>query len=308
MPWGGGASSVETYEIGLGGNEGFAGRNGHDLREFLQIRHVLRSFRPDVVHFHISNVLMALDVGVFTSLPCVCSWHTPTSGKMSLGIRLFFALLGRRVYFLPVSRVTWKGLKAWLPYARGEVFFNPIRLEKPLPNLPTGNSRGNVSVVGMVGRNADQKDWPSFHKVEALVKKVRPEVSFLNAGEEKPCNGRDAINKMDLFVMTSKHEELPTTLLECFASGTPVCGFIPEGGVKDILDFSNGAIRDAFIQGRSCEDLANLVLAMLDDSARRRCLAEDGRQILCNHFDAERNCSGQLMDIYRRVVKHEIDA
>ncbi len=131
-------SSVETYEIGLGGNEGFAGRNGHDLREFCQIRLVIRSIGPNVVHFHISNVLMALYVGVFTSLPCVCSWHTPTSRKMSLGIRLFFALLGRRVYFLPVSSVTWKGLKAWLPYARGEVFFNSLRLEKPLSNLPSG--------------------------------------------------------------------------------------------------------------------------------------------------------------------------
>ena len=25
-------------------------------------------------------------------------------------------------------------------------------------------------IVGMVGRNADVKDWPSFHKVEKLVK------------------------------------------------------------------------------------------------------------------------------------------
>ncbi len=294
---------VESFEIGLGGDEEFAGCSGHDLREFWQIRRVMRRFRPDIVHFHISNLLMAFYVRCFTSVPCVCTWHTPTNRKIKMGVRLFFALIGRRAYYLPVSSVTWKGLKEWLPNARGEVFFNPFKLEKPMPSLSFASIRGRFPVVGMVGRNADQKDWPSFHKVEAIVQKERPDVRFLNAGEKAPCNGLEAIGKMDLFVMTSKHEELPTTLLECFASGTPVCGFIPAGGVTDILALSNGAIRDSFIPRDNCAALANIVVSLLDNPERRKLLAEDGRQILCDHFDADENCRGQLMDIYRRCLK-----
>lgn len=288
---------VETYEIGLGGDEEFAGSSGHDMREFRQIRRVVEEFKPDIVHFHIPNLLMALYVGRLTSVPCVCSWHTPTTSRPKVGERLFFWLLGRRTYYLPVSSVTWHGLKQWLPYASGEVFFNPLKLK------PRNTRKEGPFTVGMVGRSAYQKDWPSFHKVEALVRKSRPDVMFLNAGEEKACDGPEAIQMMDLFVMTSRHEELPTTLLECFALGTPACGFIPEGGVTDILAFSNGPLREAFIGERNVSRLAEIVLALLGDPERRKALVEDGRQILSSHFDAEKNCKGQLMDIYRRLAK-----
>ena len=102
--------------------------------------------------------------------------------------------------------------------------------------------------------------------------------------------------------MTSKSEQLPTTILECFAIGTPVCGFLPEGGTVDILAFSNGSVDRAFIRERSCENLADLVLDLLTSPEQRKALVEDGQQILENHFDAEKNCKGQLMDIYRRFT------
>lgn len=186
----------------------------------------------------------------------------------------------------------------------------------------------------MVGRNADQKDWPSFHKVEELVKRrwedclvedcliedgkqsINPQilnptiqqsnnptilpVQFLNAGEHVVCDGRAAIAKMDLFVMTSKHEQLPTTVLECFALGTPICGFIPVGGTTDILGFSKGPVRDAFIAERSCEKLADIVMDLMQHPEKRQAMVDDGCQIL-EHFDAEKNCRGRLIEIYQSL-------
>ena len=107
---------------------------------------------------------------------------------------------------------------------------------------------------------------------------------------------------MDLFVMTSKHEQLPTTVLECFALGTPICGFIPVGGTSDILGFSQGPIRSAFIAERNCDKLADIVMDLLAHSEKRQALVEDGRQILENHFDAEKNCRGRLMEIYEKCT------
>ena len=346
---------VERYVIGIGGDEEFAGRNGHDIREWFQIRRVIKTFKPDVVHFHIPNLVMALYLRVRTLKPSnpqtlklsnpqtlepsnpqtfslVCSWHTPTNRKLGLGQRLFFWLLGKDCYYLPVSTPTWEGLKRCLPWAKGEVFFNSIRIEgskvrefesskvKP-SNLRTFELSNFI--VGMVGRNADVKDWPSFHRVEEIVRgKVREfeglrvrgfeglkveelksaeiagGVEFLNAGEKEVCNGREAIAKMDLFMMTSKHEQLPTTLLECFALGTPVCGFLPDGGTSDILGFSNGPVREAFIRERSCEKLADVVLDLMAHPEKRQALVDDGRQILLNHFDAEKNCRERLMRVY----------
>ena len=569
---------VERYVIGIGGEEPFAGRSGHDLREFFQIRRVIREFKPDVVHFHIPNLFMALYVRVQglrskvqgwlrtflcksnnrtisnQTIAVICSWHTPTNHPPGMGQRLFFRLLGEDCYYLPVSTPTWDGLRKWLPYAKGEVFFNPIRVPRREEETANGQSnnqtikQSNNFIVGMVGRNADQKDWPAFHKVEELVKgkveKLKVErlkgskvdgedrqyvlakkkvegwlagvtrdsfdaalkalveektavgeyrfkrdhekelafngaklffdefsrkiitlsdgrcvyfapdprsvsrndgnlsrcwaeyafhavsnggrrlvgkdynerwyhphkaanfgrleetlkkeqcfvrlrdnatndsilfwdgtlaglsfdvvtrldefgnmdanltevifevvsrgekklprlvplteavrtvvhhqttagsypsdgnnipnffcgdkgVQFLNAGEKSACDGREAIAKMDLFVMTSKHEELPTTVLECFALGTPVCGFIPVGGMSDILKLSGGPLREVFIAERSCERLSDIVMDLLAHPEKRQALIEDGRRILEDHFDAEKNCRDRLMGVYR---------
>ena len=570
-------SDVERYVIGIDGDEPFAGRSGHDIREFFQIRRVIREFKPDIVHFHIPNLFMAFyirlsklfnfstfqpfNLSTFQPFNLFCSWHTPTNHPPSMGQRLFFRLLGEDCYYLPVSIPTWEGLRQWLPSARGEVFFNSINLSTFQPFNLSAFQPFNLT-VGMVGRNADQKDWPAFHRVEELVKgkvskfqgfkvsrfqgfkvsgfqgfKVRGEdgqyglaqqkvegwlagvtrdsfdaalkalveektavgeyrfkrdhekelafngakrffdefsrkiitlsdgrcvyfapdprsvsrndgnlsrcwaeyafhavsnggrrlvgkdynerwyhphkaanfgrleetlkkehcfvrlrdnaandsilfwgdtlaglsfdvvtrldefgnmdanltevtfevvsrgekklprlvplteavrtvvhhqttagsypsdgnnipnffcadkgVQFLNAGEKSTCDGREAIAKMDLFVMTSKHEELPTTVLECFALGTPVCGFIPVGGMSDILKFSTGPLREVFIAGRSCEKLADIVMDLLAHPEKRQALIEDGRRILENHFDAEKNCRGRLMEIYEKCT------
>jgi len=296
---------VERYTIGE--DEPFAGKNGHDVREWLQIRRVVKWFRPDIVHFHTPCFLMALYVRLFSKAKIVCSWHTPTNGNVGLGVKVFFAILGKNCYFLPVSGATWAGLKKWLPYAQGEVFFNPLKRvvscqELGVSGVTTNPLTTNHFTVGMVGRNADQKDWPSFHRVEELVKAKMPSVKFLNAGENGMCDGRAAIREMDVFVMTSKHEQLPTTMLECFAEGTPICGFVPEGGTQEVLDFSKGPLKSVFVKERDCGKLAKMVAELLQSPERRQALVEDGRQILEGHFDAEENCHGQLMAVYQRLM------
>ena len=594
--------------IGVDGDEPFAGKNGHDWREWFQIRRVIRTFKPDVVHFHTPVFFMALYVRIvrlFGLFDCsiVCSWHLPAHRRMGWAYRVFFWLLGKDCYYLPVSTPTWEGLKRWLPYAKGEVFFNPVKIGRGgrIGGLTDcridGLGEGGLTdcrivgltdclggreqsvnrsigqsvnfIVGMVGRNAAQKDWPAFHKVEEKVKekvsgfqglkvsgeqgfkvgdedrqyalaqkkvagwltgvtretfvaaleelveekvstgeyrfkrdmekglafegakrffdefsrkiiplsdgrcvyfapdarsrnrngndlsrcwaeyafhavsssgkmifgKDYPErwfnkdkmasidrivpilqsevckailldkqrfkdavaflgetadgrkriqvvtrvdyegagihnlaevtvllmnarkntpplkllsevvesverhqgagylpstfadnipnpaivdnppwpsqsnnqtilnqtissVEFLNAGEKKACDGREAIRKMDLFMMTSKHEELPTVVLECFLEGTPICGFLPGGGTSDILQYSKGPVREAFITERNCEMLADVVMDLLAHPEKRQAMVEDGRQILEEHFDAEKNVRGQLMRIY----------
>ena len=504
-------------------------RNGHDLRLLLKVRRLIREFRPEVIHFHDIPLLVALYVKIlrwsrrWRGIGVVSTIHTPSAAHHLQFSRAAVNWAVEPCYWLPVSGPNWRNFKTRYPKARGEVFYNPIRIgnrEQGTGNGEQGTGNGdrgtgnreqgtgigksnnptiqqsNNFVVGMVGRNADQKDWPSFHKVEELVKDkvsglqgfkdekfnvVRGEMApfcrtadalkwarshgligrmedpetggkgvvtisaesirealnprqreksvsqvlhfaalmklreliresrileshsdwrkdaagirtplagvnneveicvayaafgigeeiyrvrltlkryaqtgtskvyayrvneievapgtlggkialttsptgttsicgaillngvydvngvpeFLNAGEKEVCDGREAIGKMDLFVMTSKHEQLPTTVLECFALGTPICGFLPEGGTSDILQFSNGPLREVFIKERDCEKLADIVLDLLMHPEKRQALVEDGWQILVNHFDAEKNCKGRLMEIYKNCL------
>lgn len=126
---------VETYVIGE--DEPFAGKSGHDIREWFQIRRVLRDFKPDIIHFNCAPLLMLVYVWVQRHLPfgakpkIVCSCHTPTNRPRSFRDRLFAFLLGRDCYLLPVSQATWDGILKFDPKAKGEVFYNPIRVGTP---------------------------------------------------------------------------------------------------------------------------------------------------------------------------------
>ena len=56
---------VERYVIGVDGDEPFAGTSGHDWREWFQIRRVIKTFKPDVIHFHTNPLFMELYVKVY---------------------------------------------------------------------------------------------------------------------------------------------------------------------------------------------------------------------------------------------------
>lgn len=314
-------ADVESFEIGLGGDEEFAGRSGHDFRELWQIRRVIRVFKPDIVHLHCQPLMMLLYLKYFTSIPRICSLHTPSRRKVAWD-RHILNLTVQPCYFLAVSSKTWKRFLWNYPKAQGAVFYNPLRVGDAQGCGWRSSMNARNMIVGMLGRNADVKDWPSYIKLSAKMSVSARNVSFWGIGISKAeaiakygelanriewkgfqPNGREWIGKVDVFVLTSKEEEMPTVVLEAFAERTAICGFIPEGGMSEILSFSTGPLKEVFIKERDTSRLAEIVVSLLKDDVKRNAVIEDGWQILTNHFDAEKNCKGQLMDIYRRMTK-----
>lgn len=301
---------VETYEIGRGGNEEFAGRSGHDLREFWQICRVLKAFKPDIIHLHVYPLLMCLYLKLFTKIPRIASIHTSAQNRLGMKDRILHWLM-KPCYYLPVSGRTWHGFKAQYPDASGEVFFNSMRIESNI------KEHENNNIIGMVGRSDPDKGWPDLAEIARKTNLtcwgvgVSKEEAFARFGEIANAiewkgvqpYGREWIGNMDVFVLTSKHEEMPTVVLEAFAERTAICGFIPEGGMGEILGFSNGPLREVFIKERDISRLAGIVMSLLNDEAKRKAVIEDGWQILVNHFDAAKNCRRQLIDIYQRLSK-----
>lgn len=279
------------------------GKSGHDLRILGRFRKVMDDFQPDIIHVHDMPFLVLLELfTVYRSIPVLHTFHSATK-DLPLAKQILLRLIARRVdYWLPVSLHTWNQFLEYCPNARGEVFYNPVRIDQ-LPRKEEKRADAPL-VVGTVARNAEEKDWPSFHAVERLVKEKLPQVEFWNLGEEKFCaNACEMIGQMDLFLMTSKHEELPTTLLEAFGMKTAACGFIPEGGVSEILELSAGPLRKAFIPDRSTTDLGSLVLHLLNDKQQRSAIAQDAETVLKNHFDAQKNCQTRLIEIYKQLIE-----
>lgn len=303
---------VETYEIGYGGDEEFAGRNGHDIREFFQIRRVIRDFKPDIVHLHSIPLFMALHLKFFTDIPKVCSLHTPSALRVAKD-RHILNIIVQPCYFLAVSKKTWERFLLNYPGVKGEVFYNPIHIS----SMPCKRRASKNYVVGMVGRFADVKDWPSFVKTCLKIRERRPDVVFQAVGVSREeamhiegseliswlgvrDDAKKIIGGMDILLLTSESEEMPTVILEAFAMNTPVAGFIPQGGVEEIVEMcpESGIWR----HDRNCDGLADDVIRLLeDDKLRARCV-KAARALVEAKFDAARNCRTQLMEVYRKVV------
>ena len=207
------------------------------------------------------------------------------------------------------------------PKAKGEVFFNALRLDA-LPRAKRPLGRTGI-VVGMVARNAPPKDWPLFSRVAKIVSERRSDVAFWGVGADKDwairnCgadaevvrwfgsrqDARELIAQMDMFLMTSKHEQLPTTLLEAFAIGVPVVGAMPEGGTREVTALSTNTSA-LLIDNRTPDAIAEKVIEVIDNSDLRNSMIAEGEMIVSRHFDMVKLCRNQLLMIYRRFSKEK---
>ena len=297
-------------------------RNGHDWKLFGRFERILKEFKPDIIHAQVLPAFCRLWLRLrHPEIPIIVSLHTPApSRRTTLDCLLGFVFGCKVAYYLPVSQATWDGFRRLHPEAKGEVFYNPVKIW----NRERGPESRKLSnfVVGMVGRNADQKDWPSFRDVVSKVEGIESWGVGVTLEEAREMfgddarsvqwkgpqkNGREWIGRMGLFILTSKWEEMPTVVLECFAERTPICGFIPRGGMREILSYSTGALKEVFIEERDCDKLADIVLKILNNDDLRRRIVEDGWQIVSNHFDVERSCRGRLMEIYSMMLTNQAD-
>lgn len=320
------------------------GRNGHDPRILPRFIRLLREFKPDVVHAHTGALIPYIVMRFFPKIALVQSVHGPSvSGAELAVLRKSFAwkiksilvrILERKPdYCLPVSQATWDEFKIVNPDAKGEVFFNALNLDdlavarrlrgsRPTEWVSRPNPSARKRVVGMVGRMADVKDWPLFSQIAQVVMNMHPDVEFWAVGADAgwaKSNGcitrnvkwlgsrqdaRDLIAQMDVCLLTSKYEQLPTTLLEAFAIGVPVVGVLPDGGTKEVLALSD-KMSALLHDNRDCERIAQDVVRVLGNASLRDEMIREGRKIVTEHFDMKKLCATQLTEIYNRIIKEK---
>ena len=106
-----------------------------------------------------------------------------------------------------------------------------------------------------------------------------------------------AYNAADVFVAPSLEDNLPLTVLESLACGTPVVGF-DIGGLLDILVHQeNSFLAKSF----DTHSLADGLAWVLEDKHRRAKLGAAGRRVIEEGFSIE-YLAGRYIDLYRRVL------
>lgn len=236
-----------------------------NLRRVLAIRRVLRQIQPDIAlgMMTTANVLLALAALGLTRIRTAGSerTHPPQNPLGTLWERLRSYSYARLDAVVAQTNESAEWLKAHTHAQRVVVIPNPVGwpLASHLPQLAVKNvCRTGRSMLLAVGRLSDEKqfgllldcfrslasrhpDWdlvilgegPLRSALELQIKESGLEQRIFLPG--KAGNVGDWYQHADLFVLSSRFEGFPNTLVEAMAYGLPVVSFDCDTGPRDII-------------------------------------------------------------------------
>lgn len=106
------------------------------------------------------------------------------------------------------------------------------------------------------------------------------------------------LSQSDIFLLTSKMEGLPVTLLEAMAAGIPAV-VTEVGGMPEVIDLAGNGFT---IPVDDVEQFAERVVLLLRDQGLGEVMVSRGRRALEEHFSHEKFIAGTL-EVYRRLVQ-----
>lgn len=264
---------------------------GMDLSIINALYKVFKSEKPDAVHTHI-NVLQYVAVACFMAgvKKIVHTVHSIAS-KEATPLRqniYYFLFKSKKVVPVALSAEIKQSIIERYNLAEDSVpiVYNGIDLDKCVPK---SHYRSDKEIIFLhVGRFADVKNHPmliaAFKElllVEPKAKlwlvgdgpdidKIRKLVSDLNLVEAVKFWGLQAnvfeyFREADIFVLPSKYEGMPMTLIEAMGSGMPIIAS-NVGGIPSMLANDKNAMLTEVSESALCDAMKK----MIDPSVRER--------------------------------------
>lgn len=206
---------------------------------------LLKQFQPDVVHAHMvhANIFARLNRIVYAVPKLICTAHSSNEGGK---VRMLAYRLTNRLSNIDtnVSQTATDALISKGAFSKDNLMtvYNGIDLNKFEKNtIGNPDLDNNVLKVIAVGRLTDAKDYPNLIKafaklkknttinikltivgdgelrseIEALIKNLQLEKDIILLGRRSDIP--QLLNQSDIFVLASKHEGLPTVVIEAMA-------------------------------------------------------------------------------------------
>ena len=206
---------------------------------------IIRDFSPDVIHSHMihANIFARLNHLSFKYIRLICTAHNSNEGgrmrMLAYKLTNFLSNLNTNV-----SQEASKSLISKGAFNKNNLItvYNGIDLNKF--NFFNKDKNSNELSFLSVGRFNKQKDYPNlFQAISILKNTINKEVKFYIAGDGelrpqleqlivdlgisdcvvllgKRSDIPNLLNKADYFVLSSRHEGLPTVVIEAMACGT----------------------------------------------------------------------------------------
>lgn len=292
--------SVDRIRLGLAGESGgmFSALAGNAAR-IRAVRRVLLEHRPDVAvgMMTTANVLLALAASG-TGIPVIGSEriHPP-----ALPVGRPWAVLRRWAYGrLDALVALTRPSAAWLQrYTQARrIVVIPNAVPWPLPvgapvRLPEELLPADRHVLLAVGRLNEQKGFDLLLRAFVLIAARFPawDLVIVGDGPERPAleqmvrdlglaqrvvlagragNVGDWYRRADLYVMSSRFEGFPNTLVEAMAHGVPAVSFDCATGPADII---RDGVDGLLVPPEDVERLSDTLARLMSDDAQRLRLA-----------------------------------
>lgn len=325
-------NGVKTFALGYA--------NGHKFGIIAAFVRVLRNFKPNIIHLHVMALMERIVAAtMFRSIHYVVTIHGIADKKNYVTMHERIEAILNKIFSLPLSARCYisdgvrQALQDKLPsVAINEVCYNPITFTEVPPKryalhkiigIPSAtqiigtacrisypkNPQAFTATMCRVLQSATQAhavvmgDGSDDFKAECrqIVNEARVGDRFhwLGYRSDAPQLARD----LDCFVMTSRWEGLPTSLLESMAMKTPIAMMEGEGGLKDLaaLNRTEGPIAVVAPQGDT-DQLANNIIDLLNNPAEAAAQAERAFQVGQRHFDIK-SVVDQLINLYTRMLQ-----
>ncbi len=291
---------------------------GLDLSTVPKLKRIMEAEKPDVVHTHLNVIKYAAAAARMAKVPkCVHTVHNvadqEAEGKIQKIINGFYF---RRGWSVPValspevrsSIVSFYGLEK----ERVPIAYNGVDLSRCQPK--ESYSTGKCFHILHIGRFNEQKnhgmllrvfqklalenpnlrldligDGELRQKIEGLAEAlgIKEKVSFLGA----QSNVYPYLHDADLFLLPSRYEGMPMTLIEAMGTGLPIVA-TAVGGVPDML--KNG--EDGITIPCEEDEIVNACKALISDEALRERIGRAARKS-ADRFSAQ-TMGERYLEIY----------
>jgi glycosyltransferase involved in cell wall biosynthesis len=245
--------------------------------------------------------------------------------------RLDLSLMRRFDHLIAVSHATKDEMvEAGVPSSLISVIHNGIDTDQWARNRASSTLRDELNlrqvfpVIGYVGRIMPEKDLETWLRAAALLTSKFPSARFVLVGEGKDGGTLGDLKRLaselgiaerthfpgyrsellpvyaafDLFVLSSRREGLPNSILEAMALGLPVVTTDVAGAKELVVDCETGYV----VPQQDVEGLANAILSVLGENHRRLCMGQAGRQRVESEFSFSRRLR-RVEDLYEQILR-----
>jgi glycosyltransferase involved in cell wall biosynthesis len=281
---------------------------GLDLTVLLRLARLVYEFKPDIVHTHgdtLSYAVLVLPVAPRAKIVhTVHRLMTPIRQRRFGWYATRHWALRQGIPFVSVSQATASSLQTWAGGGfETPVILNGVPLDRYTPCGHTASPRFRLIHIAGLTQVKDQGllldafrhllefcptarlqivgDGPLRNQLQrqAVSDGLSETVIFLGARGDIP----ELLSSADVFVLTSRREAMPITILEAMASGLPVLATKVGGVPEQVADWFTG-----FVVDRDAVEIARKLYRLTQDACLRHRMGRAARVRAEAKFDIHR--------------------